>query len=110
MRISLSQYKNPDIRKQAEIIDRANNPMLLCPEGESFTTGTFADFIRDSMLRSRDIQFFIGPKQGFEKSIQEKFSQTMRLSDLTFSSELSAIVILEQVYRAYAIYKGLPYT
>ncbi len=61
---------------------------------------------RDGLNR---LSFIIGGPWGLDRTILEQADQTLSLSPMTFSHELSLLMILEQVYRALSVKAGRPY-
>lgn len=55
------------------------------------------------------LTFLIGGAYGVGPEIKKRAEQSWRLSGLTFNHQLAQLVLTEQVYRAIAIWKNLPY-
>lgn len=55
------------------------------------------------------ISLIIGGAWGLDPSILERADLTLSLSALTFSHELSLLMLLEQIYRAFSVKAGRPY-
>lgn len=53
--------------------------------------------------------FAIGDAEGFSEEIKGKAAQKISLSRLTFTHQMVRIILLEQLYRAYEIFKGSNY-
>ena len=51
----------------------------------------------------------IGGAFGVDESVRTRADLTLSLSRLTFNHHIAKVVVLEQVYRALTIWKGLPY-
>lgn len=57
----------------------------------------------------RDAVLIIGGSDGFEEEIRNHVDEVVSISKLTFNHQLFRIIVLEQLYRAYADKKGLGY-
>lgn len=57
----------------------------------------------------RAVALFIGGADGLSATLKEQSRWVWSLSRLTLQHELALVVVLEQIYRAYAIKGGLPY-
>ena len=57
----------------------------------------------------KEIAIVIGGPEGVRADIQSRANLRWRLSPLTLTHELARVLVAEQMYRAYAINRGLPY-
>ena len=57
----------------------------------------------------KEVTFVIGGADGVAVAVAERADIMLSLSFLTFTHEMARVVMLEQLYRAYAILKGFPY-
>jgi 23S rRNA (pseudouridine1915-N3)-methyltransferase len=84
--------------------------ICLFDDGKEMTSGEFARFLRDRAGdAARPPVFVVGGFLGLAGRIAEKADLRLSLSRLTFSHELSRVVLLEQVYRALTILGGRHY-
>lgn len=58
---------------------------------------------------SNDIIFIIGGSFGLDKSVSERSNYKLSFSDMTFPHQLMKLMLVEQVFRAYAILSNHPY-
>lgn len=79
--------------------------IALHPEGKRLDSFAFSKLISDKI----SLQFFIGGPYGFEKSFVERCDTAVSLSELTMSHKIAKAVLLEQIYRAYALAANHPY-
>jgi 23S rRNA (pseudouridine1915-N3)-methyltransferase len=79
--------------------------------GKSITSQGLADWVsraeRDAV---GTLAFLIGGSYGLPKSISTGASAQLSLSALTLPHRLARLVLAEQVYRAFTILKGEPYS
>ena len=57
----------------------------------------------------KTISLLIGASDGHTPALRQKCQAVWALSPLTLQHELALVVLLEQLYRAYTIKRGVPY-
>ena len=57
----------------------------------------------------RELAVIVGGPEGVSEEIQARAQVRWRLSRLTLTHEMARVLVLEQIYRAFAINRGLPY-
>lgn len=77
--------------------------------GKKFTSEGFAGWFNEKLNLSKNITFVIGQATGLSESARKVAQEYISLSDMTFSYQLSLMVMAEQIYRAMMIIKGHPY-
>lgn len=104
------EKKEKESEKIIESLDSQAIIIALDEKGKSFKNSRdFShNFIKQVEL-GRPIQFVIGGAFGLSEKVKERAHQTWTLSPLTFNHHLAKVVLLEQTYRAFSIWKGLPY-
>jgi 23S rRNA (pseudouridine1915-N3)-methyltransferase len=84
--------------------------ICLDDHGKEMTSDEFARFLRGRQTESgRPLAFVVGGFLGLSDRLVERADMTLSLSRLTFSHELSRVILLEQVYRALTIIGGRHY-
>jgi 23S rRNA (pseudouridine1915-N3)-methyltransferase len=84
--------------------------VLLDAAGKKFSSQQFTEWIkccRDG--GQRELVFLCGAAEGFPEALAGRVSLRISLSPLTFSHELARVVLMEQIYRAFALLAGHPY-
>lgn len=84
--------------------------VLLDPEGIEWTSTELAKEIerwRDSGMK--EVTFIVGGPNGVSAELAARIGKRWSLSRLTLTHEMTRVVLLEQLYRAYTIVHGLPY-
>ena len=84
--------------------------ICLSDRGKEMKSNEFARYIeRIASQSGRVITFIVGGFLGLEKRILSRADHIISLSRMTFSHELSRIMLLEQIYRALSIIHGRQY-
>ena len=92
-------------------LDASDRIVALDPKGKSWTSEAFAGFIQQHMVSdSRRLTFVIGDYGGLPDSVKKQADILWSLSPLTFTHDLTRVVLLEQIYRALAIINNFPYS
>lgn len=90
---------------------RKDDLLILCDErGEAVTSRKFSAKLVSLFERGRPrVVIMIGGAFGFSDEIRKRADWTWSLSTMVFNHHIAQAVVLEQVYRAFAIWKNLPY-
>ena len=84
--------------------------VLLDADGTRSDSAQFAAWLgrcRDGGVR--ELVFLCGAAEGFPEAIAKRTTKRIALSPMTFSHELARVMLVEQIYRAFAILAGHPY-
>jgi 23S rRNA (pseudouridine1915-N3)-methyltransferase len=105
-----------EFRSEAALLEHAakqrgsSTLVLLDPRGRQLSSEQFADLIREQQERgTAQLTFAIGPADGFSDSARRAAAFTVSFGPMTFAHELSRVLLVEQIYRAFTILKGHPY-
>ena len=109
--VSLSEHRNRTNPEAylASIVSKAGkkNVIVLEESGENLESMAYAEKMQQWRLSNDDIHVVVGPPGGFGEHSEGMSSLSLGL--ITLPHELAAVVLLEQLYRASTIIKGLPY-
>lgn len=84
--------------------------VLLDPEGIEWSSEQLAKEIqRWQDSGTKEVAFIVGGPNGVSAELSTRASKRWSLSRLTLTHEMTRVVLLEQLYRAYTIIHGLPY-
>ncbi len=83
--------------------------VALDEHGKMTTSVEFSEWLANAQLEHKEIVFCIGGPEGLGKSVLSRADKILSLSMMTLPHELAELVFVEQLYRALAIKKGLPY-
>ena len=90
--------------------DRAAKAILLDAGGKSQDSESLARWLAEQRARgAREIIFVCGDADGFDENLRKRVTQKLSLSPMTYSHELARVMLVEQLYRAFAILSGSPY-
>ena len=90
--------------------NRAATSVLLDADAKACDSEAFAKWIgaqRDT--GTKELIFVCGDADGFPGPLRERVRQKISLSPMTYSHELARVMLVEQIYRAFAILSGSPY-
>lgn len=93
-------------------LDAADTNVLLDAGGSQRSTSEFAKWLRAQRDRgdSRTLNFLCGGAEGFPDSITRQANAKLSLSAMTMPHDLARVVLAEQIYRAFTILTGHPYS
>lgn len=84
--------------------------IVLDAKGKEFSSEGIANLLKENLNRGYNhFIFILGGALGVSKKILEVCPVKLSLSQMTFTHELSRIIILEQIYRAFSILAGTKY-
>lgn len=84
--------------------------LIVCDEfGKSLTSRQFSQRLDSWCGMGPRVVFAVGGAYGMTEDIKHRCQYCLKLSDWTLPHELARVVILEQVYRAFTIFKGESY-
>lgn len=100
----------PD-KELKDILDRLNkinnkHTIVLDIFGKSFTSIEFSQFIKRI---NKNPVFVIGSETGLSDEIKNLADLKLSLSRMTFPHEMTQLILLEQIYRAFSILKNTGY-
>jgi 23S rRNA (pseudouridine1915-N3)-methyltransferase len=78
--------------------------------GTQYTSGDFARWIESEQNSgTRSITFIIGGPEGLSSAVAGRAHVVLSLGKMTWTHEMSRVLILEQLYRALCIMRKIPY-
>lgn len=102
------------LRREAEAIARhlpAEGRIVVCDAGgKSMTTEEFSQWLQRQMNDSvPHVAFVVGGAWGLSDDLRKRADFMLSLSAMTLPHELARLVLVEQIYRALTLWRGLPY-
>jgi 23S rRNA (pseudouridine1915-N3)-methyltransferase len=91
-----------------EWAEREGSYIGLDPTGRLMTSELFSDFLMQAWERGGSrLTLIIGGALGLPKELKQ--APLISLSSLTFTHQITRLVLIEQIYRALEIHKGTQY-
>ena len=108
--LTVSERKKKDSDLCREKIKGSDFVIAMDERGENLTSEEFAKFLSSSAEKGRsNLVFVLGGAYGLEPSFCEAANKRLSLSKMTFPYQVARLVLVEQLYRAFSIWRGLPY-
>ena len=96
--------------KQMLKASEGHRRILLDERGRQHSSVELAEWIERQQLQGgRGLCLLIGGADGHSQALREAADELWSLSPMTLQHEMAAIVLVEQLYRAYGILSGSPY-
>jgi 23S rRNA (pseudouridine1915-N3)-methyltransferase len=93
-----------------QYLEKEPHFILLDPKGKQYSSEGFSSFllkaIQDHHAR---LTFAIGGPEGFTQELKNKAKTLISLSSMTFTHQMTRLILIEQIYRAIEIDKKSAY-
>lgn len=77
---------------------------------KEFDSISFSSYLIKSIETANSyLTFVIGGSYGFSKEVKERFNDSFSLSKMTFIHQMTRLILLEQIYRGFKIYRNETY-
>ena len=84
--------------------------VLLDPEGSEWSSPELAAQVKSWEGNGvKEVAFVVGGPNGLAPELVSRADRRWSLSRLTLTHEMARVILVEQLYRAYTIIRGLPY-
>ena len=84
--------------------------IALCVEGKQLSSEELADYFDRLPARGvSEFAFLIGSSHGLDESLKRECDLRLSMSRMTFAHSLAAVMLTEQIYRAFCIQNGDKY-
>lgn len=85
--------------------------VALADKGKPLTSEAFSGFVGGLMDKgTKRLCFVVGGAWGLHESVTEAASLVLSLSRMTLPHDMARLVLAEQIYRAFTIMRGEPYS
>ncbi len=82
--------------------------IALDSNGTDLDSVEFSDLVKKHGL-TKNLVFIVGGPEGLKDSTLEKADIAISLSRMTFTSQMAQVILIEQIYRACTLIKGINY-
>lgn len=84
--------------------------VALDTSGKPLSSEEFARFLQEAMNSGQsEMTFIIGGALGLDEKVRLAATHRLSLSRMTFTHEMTRLILLEQLYRSFTILKGSKY-
>ncbi|HOJ88470.1 MAG TPA: 23S rRNA (pseudouridine(1915)-N(3))-methyltransferase RlmH [Pseudothermotoga sp.] len=83
--------------------------VLLDQGGKEFDSVSFAQHLSQLRLQRPSVTFVVGGPFGVDSSLKNRADELLSLSKMTFTHQLTVVVLFEQLFRAFKIIHGQRY-
>ena len=120
--VEISELKDPktgedrrqlaaEEEKLLAALDANDRVIVLDAAGQTWSSPQLATFVGKHLDRDpRRLTFVIGGYGGLTKPVKDRAEKAWSLSPLTFTHEMTRVLVVEQLYRAMCILKKHPYS
>lgn len=104
------EQKRAEAQEILKFLEPSDFLVCMDEHGKQFTSVQFADFLNKRMVSGcKRLVFLIGGPFGIDKSVLDKSSYILSLSNMTFSHQMIRLFFTEQLYRGFSILKNEKY-
>ena len=112
-RITPGSSRDDILAREAEAISARLGPhdhlIVLCRQGSGIDSEGLASRLERLCGEKAPVTFVIGGPLGLGKEIYRRSKEALSLSSLTLTHEMSRLILLEQLYRAFTIMRNEKY-
>ena len=101
--------KSQEARLILERLGERDWLVALDERGAAVSSLELSQYLQRALNQSRDLLFAVGGDEGLGPEVLAAAHWTLSLSRLTLPHRLARLVLVEQLYRAFAMLRGEPY-
>ena len=99
-----------NLEKLKQILKQEGSYLCLDPKGKLYTSEQFSRFMIEQLeLKGARLTLVIGDAEGLTPEIRNGASALLSLSPMTFTHQMTRLILLEQIYRSLEIARGSAY-
>lgn len=92
------------------VLKPSDIPVCLDERGKSMPSVAFSQFLENLSVNATRVPcFIVGGAFGLDESVRARATHLIAFGPLTLPHELARVVLFEQLYRAEAVLRGVPY-
>jgi len=97
-------------QKILSVLDASDRVIVLDPNGKCWTSEELSEVVERHMTSDpHRLTFVIGDHAGLPTEVKKRADVQWSISPLTFTHELTRVLLLEQLYRALSMIHKFPY-
>lgn len=102
--------KNKEGEKVLQLLKNNDYLIGLDLNKKELESPQFAEFLNKKMeISGANLSFAIGGSYGLSDDLKKRCNNSISLSKMTFLHQMTRLILLEQIYRAYKILRGETY-
>ena len=106
----ITMVKNKEGNKVSKLIKPSDYVIALDLGKKQLKSPEFAKYIENKfVLGGSYITFLIGGSYGLSDELKQRANDSITLSEMTFTHQMTRVIILEQIYRAFKINRNETY-
>jgi len=109
--VKIVEVKDGSMKEEGERIMKAlgreDYAVVLDVKGTELSSEELATLIKKNF--DKKVAFIIGGPQGLPPAVRERSDLLLSLSRMTYTHEMARLILMEQIYRSYAIINGTGY-
>ncbi len=106
----IEMVKNKEGNKVSKLLKPGEYVIALDLGKKQLRSPEFAKYIEDKfVLGGSSITFLIGGSYGLSDELKKRANDSITLSEMTFTHQMTRLIILEQIYRAFKINRNETY-
>lgn len=104
------EQKKAEAAEVLKMLEPSDYVVCMDEHGKQFSSVGFSEFLNKRMVSGcKRLVFLIGGPYGIDRSVLNKASYVLALSNMTFSHQMVRLFFNEQLYRAFSILKNEKY-
>lgn len=100
------------LKKDSDLEKELKNKSYICLDlcGKAFSSDELSKYLMNLLQKEGSyLNFVIGGAEGLSSEIKKNAKGSISLSNLTFTHQITRLILIEQLYRAFEIEKGSNY-
>ena len=95
---------NKEGKKILKLLKNTDHLISLDLNQKEYKSESFADFLMKNVeISGSNLSFVIGGSYGLSEELKARANNSFSLSQLTFTHQMTRLILLEQIYRAFKI-------
>ena len=104
------KVKNTEGERVLKLLKDSDYVISLDLNKKQFTSPEFASYLNDRFIKGgSSITFVIGGSYGLSDALKQRANDSFSLSNMTFLHQMTRLILLEQIYRAFKINRNETY-